>query len=317
MTIRTRAAEDVSDDVPAEDRSEDRHLDTVEVDGAQVPLSELIHTHRERSSWRASLKQESQLLSEVAKGMTGAAEAARRAPRREADAVKPASRVEVADLANEIDALTNGLPDAAEYPAEFRSEFNAGLKKLLPKYRQSVIDEVTANFRNEQAQQASQLREETGRTVQGQSEADRVVQQNVRLLDDVLADQLPGITTSQRELVAKKLKGLTGEEYGEVITLPDRNRVIRYNREAVLAAFKLSELKPAPRQAAGPRETTSDDSRELGDPPSQTASAKAHIDWLRRAARVGGEEAAAAQAYFENLPIKKRTEIHAAHKAGG
>lgn len=310
MTIRTRAAEDASEEVQDQDRSEDRQPDTVEVDGEQVPLSELIHTHRERSSWRSSLKEQSKLLSEVAKGATAAAEAARSAPRRAApEPERPDIPAAVIDLVAEISAL----PDPAEFPAENK----AGMAKLMQKNNAALLAQARELIREEQAGQSQRLRQETHETVQGQSEADRVVQQNVRLLDDVLADQLPGITTSQRDAVAKKLKGLTGEEYGEVITLPDRNRVIRYNREAVLAAFKLSELKPAPRRASSTRETATEDSRELGDPPAQTAPAKSHIDWLRRAAKIGGEEAEAAQKYFEALPIKKRSEIHAAHKAGG
>ena len=316
MTVRTNIADAELDETSEGGNSENQRPGSVKIGDREVSQEELIATYQTKDSWQASMTQQQTAFAEVVKGMTAAAQAARTTPRREEEPARPAPRAEVVDLESEIDTLTNALPDPAEHPAEFKAGFNAGLKKLFPRYRQSVVDEVVNQVEAKQARQAQQLREETKNTVQGNAESQAVVNQNVRLLDEVLDEVFPGHTTAQRTAVAEELKALRGNtKYGPVIQCADNNSVVQYNRAAVLQAAKMADVKPAPR-ARNPQQPQGQAPEELGPPPAPTAPAKSHITWLRQAAVAGGEEARAAQEYFENLPLKKRAEIHETFKSG-
>mgnify|MGYP001583545007 CR=1 FL=1 len=316
MPERSRAAEAELDDVSEGDHPENQRFGMVKIGDREVSQEELVATYQLKDSWQASITQQQQGIAEIVKGMTAAAQAARSAPRREEEAERPAPRAEVVDLESEIDTLTSGLPDPAEHPAEFKAGFNAGLKKLFPRYRQSVVEEVVNQVEAKQARQAQQLREETKSAVQGSAESQAVVNQNVRLLDETLDEMFPGHTTAQRVAVAEELKALRGNtKYGEVIQCADGNSVVRYTRSAVLQAAKMADVKPSSRTRPS-QQQQNQAPEELGAPPASTAPAKSHINWLRQAAVAGGEEARAAQEYFENLPPKKRNEIHEAYRSG-
>ena len=317
MTVRSNVADAELDEVSEGDHSEDQRPGTVRIGDKEVSQEELVANYQLKDSWQASITQQQQGLAEIVKGMTAAAQAARSTPRQEEKPERPVPRAEVVDLESEIDTLTNGLPDPAEYPAEFKAGFNAGLKKLFPRYRQSVVDEVVNQVEAKQARQAQQLREETKSTVQGNAESQAVVNQNVRLLDEVLDEVFPGHTTAQRTAVAEELKALRGNtKYGQVVQCADGNSVVHYTRGAVLQAAKMADVKPSSSRRNSSQSQQNQAPEELGAPPASTAPAKSHINWLRQAAVAGGEEARAAQTYFENLPLKKRAEIHEAFKSG-
>lgn len=203
-----------SQEQPEKDSAGDQQLpEKIQVDGEEINLHDAIADHRNKKEWQQTQTQRDQ---EIA------------AQRREVnellgkviDQVAPNNPQAVESVTDSFDleSRMEGLPDSVEDEKGFKS----GFTQILQEYGDAIKSEVTA--------QTSNIKSETQQTIVNQSQKDRIVQDNLRMVRDSLAKTFgDGISEAEIGEVITRVGMKHGQNYGQ----GDASGAFRFNEEAI------------------------------------------------------------------------------------
>ena len=199
-----------SEDHPS---SEDQHIPTeVEVDGQKVNVQQAIDDHLNKKEWQKAQTQRDREIAEQRKQITGILDKViDKTNQQEPVATAPPKP------SFDLDARMNQLPD----PVEDEKGYRAGMTQVMKEYGESLKSDVEAS--------TQKLREESKNQIASQSQADRIVQDNLRMVDDYIAKNLGEVTPQEKADIVERV----GQKWGASYGTEDSSGAFRYNESAV------------------------------------------------------------------------------------
>ena len=199
-----------SEDHPS---SEDQHIPTeVEVDGQKVNVQQAIDDHLNKKEWQKAQTQRDQEIAEQRKQITGILD-------------------KVIDKTNQLEPVATAPPKPSCYlharrnqlpdPVEDEKGYRAGMTQVMKEYGESLKSDVEAS--------TQKLREESKNQIASQSQADRIVQDNLRMVDDYIAKNLGEVTPQEKADIVERV----GQKWGASYGTEDSSGAFRYNESAV------------------------------------------------------------------------------------
>lgn len=290
-----------------EESREDGPEDVIEVDGAKVSREEILAAYRNKQSWEKSHKEKDQLIASLANRAFDAL--SRQAPTVTPPPAPAAPAVPDVD----VSALVKKLPNPVEDPEGHA----AGLAELIDAHGKRLVSQALARVEEARAQDRQQTSQQIEAKVRGQGEAQQIVQGNVKLVEDHLADNFPGLSAADRNRVFEEIGALRGPKYGEMVDTASGDRVIRFNAEAVKAAVKLAGIQPKVTRRPGTPAASraADDSAVMEEPPANASASRklAYLNSLPAAemeARLLALPPTERKALFTELKQQQRREAY-------
>ena len=191
---------------------EDQQIPTeVEVDGQKVNVQQAIDDHLNKKEWQKAQTQRDQEIAEQRKQITGIID-------KVIDKTNQSEPVAVAPQkpSFDLDARMNQLPD----PIEDEKGYRNGMAQVMKEYGESLKSDVEAS--------TQKLREESKNQIASQSQADRIVQDNLRMVDDYIAKNLGEVTAQEKADIVERV----GQKWGNTYGSEDSSGAFRYNESA-------------------------------------------------------------------------------------
>ena len=270
---------DASAEQPTEDSAQDQQLpDKIQIDGEEINLQDAIADHRNRRDWQKAQTQRDQEIAAQRKEVNELLS-------KVIDQVGPnnqqAAQQVAQNVANDFDVESRieAMPD----PIEDEKGYKQAMAGLLKEYGDAIKSEVQ--------QTATSLKSETQQEIANQSQKDRIVQDNLRMVRDYVANKFgDSISTAETDEVIRRVGQKWGPEYGS----EDTSGAFRFNENAVeesiwqvpslrtqLIASQTNEARKegltgrqAGQQALSP-------TNRAASRPGQNAPIGDKIDWLR------------------------------------
>ena len=208
---------DASVEQPAsEDSAKDQQLpDTIQIDGEDINLQDAIADHKNRKEWQKAQTQRDQEISAQRKEVNELLS-------KVIDQVgnSPQSGKAVQEVASnfDVDARIAEMPD----PLEDEKGYKAAMAGLLKEYGDSIKSEIQ--------QTTSSIKDDTSKEIANQSQKDRIVQDNLRMVRDYVAKKFgDSVSESDTDEVIRRVGQKWGAEYGT----EDSSGAFRFNEKAV------------------------------------------------------------------------------------
>lgn len=189
----------------------------VQVDGEEIDVRQAIADHRNKKEWQRSQTQRDQEIAAQRKEVNDLLG-------KVIDQVAPNNAQAVAntDSSFDLDGMLEKIPD----PIEDEKGYKAAMAQVLKDYGNALKSEI--------ASQTNNLKTDTQKQIQSQSQKDRIVQDNLRMVRDYVAKTLgDDVTETDVNDVIKRVGQKWGPEYGT----EDASGAFRYNEHAVEEAL--------------------------------------------------------------------------------
>lgn len=189
----------------------------VQVDGEEIDVRQAIADHRNKKEWQRSQTQRDQEIAAQRKEVNDLLG-------KVIDQVAPNNAQAVAntDSSFDLDGMLEKIPD----PIEDEKGYKAAMAQVLKDYGRALKSEI--------ASQTNNLKTDTQKQIQSQSQKDRIVQDNLRMVRDYVAKTLgDDVTETDVNDVIKRVGQKWGPEYGT----EDPSGAFRYNEHAVEEAL--------------------------------------------------------------------------------
>lgn len=189
----------------------------VQVDGEEIDIRQAIADHRNKKEWQRSQTQRDQEIASQRKEVNDLLG-------KVIDQVAPNNAQAVAntDSSFDLDGMLEKIPD----PIEDEKGYKAAMAQVLKDYGSALKTEI--------ASQTNNLKTDTQKQIQSQSQKDRIVQDNLRMVRDYVAKTLgDDVTETDVNDVIKRVGQKWGPEYGT----EDSSGAFRYNEHAVEEAL--------------------------------------------------------------------------------
>ena len=189
----------------------------VQVDGEEIDIRQAIADHRNKKEWQRSQTQRDQEIASQRKEVNDLLG-------KVIDQVAPNNAQAVAntDSSFDLDGMLEKIPD----PIEDEKGYKAAMAQVLKDYGSALKTEI--------ASQTNNLKTDTQKQIQSQSQKDRIVQDNLRMVRDYVANTLgDDVTETDVNDVIKRVGQKWGPEYGT----EDSSGAFRYNEHAVEEAL--------------------------------------------------------------------------------
>tara|TARA_Y100000592_G_scaffold15404_2_gene22530 strand:+ start:4238 stop:5143 length:906 start_codon:yes stop_codon:yes gene_type:complete len=189
----------------------------VQVDGEEIDIRQAIADHRNKKEWQRSQTQRDQEIAAQRKEVNDLLG-------KVIDQVAPNNAQAVAntDSSFDLDGMLEKIPD----PIEDEKGYKAAMAQVLKDYGSALKNEI--------ASQTNNLKTDTQKQIQSQSQKDRIVQDNLRMVRDYVAKTLgDDVTETDVNDVIKRVGQKWGPEYGT----EDASGAFRYNEHAVEEAL--------------------------------------------------------------------------------
>lgn len=189
----------------------------VQVDGEEIDIRQAIADHRNKKEWQRSQTQRDQEIAAQRKEVNDLLG-------KVIDQVAPNNAQAVAntDSSFDLDGMLEKIPD----PIEDEKGYKAAMAQVLKDYGSALKTEI--------ASQTNNLKTDTQKQIQSQSQKDRIVQDNLRMVRDYVAKTLgDDVTETDVNDVIKRVGQKWGPEYGT----EDSSGAFRYNEHAVEEAL--------------------------------------------------------------------------------
>ena len=189
----------------------------VQVDGEEIDIRQAIADHRNKKEWQRSQTQRDQEIAAQRKEVNDLLG-------KVIDQVAPNNAQAVAntDSSFDLDGMLEKIPD----PIEDEKGYKAAMAQVLKDYGSALKNEI--------ASQTNNLKTDTQKQIQSQSQKDRIVQDNLRMVRDYVAKTLgDDVTETDVNDVIKRVGQKWGPEYGT----EDSSGAFRYNEHAVEEAL--------------------------------------------------------------------------------
>lgn len=189
----------------------------VQVDGEEIDIRQAIADHRNKKEWQRSQTQRDQEIASQRKEVNDLLG-------KVIDQVAPNNAQAVAntDSSFDLDGMLEKIPD----PIEDEKGYKAAMAQVLKDYGSALKTEI--------ASQTNNLKTDTQKQIQSQSQKDRIVQDNLRMVRDYVANTLgDDVTETDVNDVIKRVGQKWGPEYGT----EDASGAFRYNEHAVEEAL--------------------------------------------------------------------------------
>ena len=185
----------------------------VQVDGEEIDIRQAIADHRNKKEWQRSQTQRDQEIASQRKEVNDLLG-------KVIDQVAPNNAQAVAntDSSFDLDGMLEKIPD----PIEDEKGYKAAMAQVLKDYGSALKNEISSQTNN--------LKTDTQKQIQSQSQKDRIVQDNLRMVRDYVANTLgDDVTETDVNDVIKRVGQKWGPEYGT----EDSSGAFRYNEHAV------------------------------------------------------------------------------------
>ena len=189
----------------------------VQVDGEEIDIRQAIADHRNKKEWQRSQTQRDQEIASQRKEVNDLLG-------KVIDQVAPNNAQAVAntDSSFDLDGMLEKIPD----PIEDEKGYKAAMAQVLKDYGSALKNEISSQTNN--------LKTDTQKQIQSQSQKDRIVQDNLRMVRDYVANTLgDDVTETDVNDVIKRVGQKWGPEYGT----EDSSGAFRYNEHAVEEAL--------------------------------------------------------------------------------
>jgi hypothetical protein len=209
--------QDVSEEEVQDEHSDDQQLPSkVQIDGEEIDLQQAINDHKNKKEWQKSQTQRDQEIASQRKEVNDLLS-------KVIDRVAPDNNEAKTAVSNsfDIDGMIEKIPD----PIEDEKGYKAGIADLLKNYGESLKNEIS--------QQTESLKSETQNQIASQSQKDRIVQDNLRMVRDYVANNIGDVSETEVNEVIKRVGQKWGPEYGA----EDSSGAFRYNDTAVEEAI--------------------------------------------------------------------------------
>ena len=210
--------EDESQEQSQDANSTDQQIpDKVQIDGEEIDVRQAIADHKNKKDWQKSQTQRDQEIAEQRKEVNDLLN-------KVVDQVAPNNKgaADAVQTTFDLDSAMENIPD----PIEDEKGYKRGIANLLKEYGD--------NLKTELSQQTESLKAETQSQIASQSQKDRIVQDNLRMVRDYVANTLgDDVTETDVNDVIKRVGQKWGPEYGT----EDSSGAFRYNEHAVEEAL--------------------------------------------------------------------------------
>jgi len=267
--------EDESQEQSQDANSTDQHIpDKVQIDGEEIDVRQAIADHKNKKDWQKSQTQRDQEIAEQKKEVNDLLN-------KVVDQIAPNNKgaVDAVQTTFDLDSAMENIPD----PIEDEKGYKRGIANLLKEYGD--------NLKTELSQQTESLKAETQSQIASQSQKDRIVQDNLRMVRDYVANHVGDVSEPELNEVVKRVGQKWGSEYGS----EDSSGAFRYNNTAVEEAIwgvpslrtrlMASETNEARKEGLTGRQRgqqgTAPTNRTATSRPSNNAPIGDKINWLR------------------------------------
>ena len=198
--------------------SEDQQLpETVQIDGEDINLQDAISDHRNRRDWQKAQTQRDQEIATQRKDVNELLnKVIDKVGSQNLEEKQQAVSAATSDF--NLEERIASLPDPIEDDAGYKSSM-AG---LLKEYGNAIKSEI--------AVQTSTLKTETQQEIAVQSQKDRIVQDNLRMVRDYVANKF-GDSASETDI--EKVIQRVGQKWGPEYGAEDASGAFRYNEGAI------------------------------------------------------------------------------------
>lgn len=245
--------------------------DKVVIDGEEIDVKEAIKDHKDKRAWQKAQTQRDQQLAERSRELDNIA--AKIVDRISTPAATPSQQQEQRQaVVDDLEARMATLPD----PVEDREGYNKGLARIIRESEQRAAEQARQQALEEAKTSNQQTANSSEARMQAELQSDRIVRENEAMVEAEVAESYPTLTAREKADLIDEISQLRGPKYTQPVKLPDGRVALRYNPQAVHAAARALELKPATKNS---RSTTSDRRSEpapLSEPgPNASAAEKA------------------------------------------
>jgi len=259
--------------------SEDQQLpETIQIDGEDINLQDAISDHRNRRDWQKAQTQRDQ---EIASQRKEVNELLGKVIDRVGSQSSEANQQAVATVASDfdLDQRISNLPDPIEDDAGYKSS----MANLLKEYGDAIKSEITV--------QQVALKTETQQEIATQSQKDRIVQDNLRMVRDYVANKF-GDSVSEADV--DKVIQRVGQKWGPEYGAEDASGAFRYNESAIeesiwqvpalrtqLVASQTNEARKEGLTGRQLGQQSQSPTNRAASRPGQNAPIGDKIEWLR------------------------------------
>lgn len=259
--------------------SEDQQLpETIQIDGEDINLQDAISDHRNRRDWQKAQTQRDQ---EIASQRKEVNELLGKVIDRVGSQSSEANQQAVATVASDfdLDQRISNLPDPIEDDAGYKSS----MANLLKEYGDAIKSEITV--------QQVALKTETQQEIATQSQKDRIVQDNLRMVRDYVANKF-GDSVSETDV--DKVIQRVGQKWGPEYGAEDASGAFRYNESAIeesiwqvpslrtqLVASQTNEARKEGLTGRQLGQQSQSPTNRAASRPGQNAPIGDKIEWLR------------------------------------
>ena len=270
---------DASAEQPTEDSGQDQQLpDKVQIDGEEINLQDAIADHRNRRDWQKAQTQRDQEIAAQRKEVNELLS-------KVIDQVGPNNQqaTQAAAETVAVDFDVDGRIDAMPDPIEDEKGYKQAMAGLLKEYGDAIKSEVQ--------QTTTSLKSETQQEIANQSQKDRIVQDNLRMVRDYVANKF-GDNASEADI--EKVIQRVGQKWGPEYGAEDASGAFRYNEGAIeesiwqvpalrtqLVASQTNEARKEGLTGRQLGQQSQSPTNRAASRPSQGAPIGDKIDWLR------------------------------------